>query len=124
MKRISEEYIAKPNEELRFEKSQQPGGVIIACRGALTLINHERLNELEAQIAASAPAKIVLDLRDVSFVDSSGLGTLASALKKTMELGSELALVANDTVKKTIATAGLEKIFRCYDSPADAFRSS
>lgn len=124
MKRISEEYISKPNEELRFEKTQQSGGVVITCRGALTLVNHERLKELEAEIASSAPGKIVLDLRDIGFVDSSGLGTLASALKKTMELGSELALVSNDTVNKTIAMAGLEKLFRCFDSPADALRSS
>jgi anti-sigma B factor antagonist len=123
MKHISEEYISKPNEELSVEQRVQAGAQIFLCRGAFSLVNHARLKQVEAEIAAAVPNRIVLDLSEIGFVDSSGLGTLAAVLKKTMEQGKELALVANPTVRKTIATAGLEKVFQIFDSLDDALRT-
>ena len=116
MKRIREEFISKPNEDLLIEKQTQEAASVFVCRGSLSLVNHSRLKELEEQIFSAEGQKVVLDLRDVSYVDSSGLGTLAAALKKTMEQKRVLEVVANTTVRKTISAAGLESVFRLYDT--------
>lgn len=123
MERIREEFISKPNQDLLIETRKRDAAIVYRCRGAFSLVNHERLKEFEADLATVEAARIVIDLRDVSFLDSSGLGTLASALKKVMEQGKELVLVPNPTVRRTFATAGLEGVFHFADSVDDALHS-
>jgi len=123
VERIREEYISKPNEDLLVESKKRGEAMVFRCKGAFSLVNRSRLKELEVEIAAAPVARIIVDLLDVSFMDSSGLGTLASALKKMMEQGKKLMLVPNSIVRKTLETAGLHTVFQLFESVDDALQS-
>jgi len=63
---------------------------------------------------------IVLDMSDVTFIDSSGLGALIASLKAMGDNG-ELALCgARDTVASMFKLTRMNKVFRMFSSPEEA----
>lgn len=65
-------------------------------------------------------SKVVLDLDNVDFIDSSGLGAIVSALKK---IGSPDRLVVCGLNKKTegiFELTRMDKIFQIYATEAEA----
>jgi anti-sigma B factor antagonist len=64
---------------------------------------------------------IIVDLTDVSFVDSAGLGQLVAALKLAIHNGGDLILVKpNESVQDLLRITKLDTIFRTYDSAEEA----
>ena len=90
---------------------------------------------LESRIAADVAARfkqalieyvnnghrvLVLDLSDVTFIDSSGLGALIGSLKAIGDDG-ELALCgARETVVTMFKLTRMNKVFRLFDSQEQA----
>jgi len=61
--------------------------------------------------------KVIIDFRDVSFMDSSGLGMLINRYKKVVEHGGELYIVnTNERVDKIFTVSGIYKIINKIDS--------
>jgi anti-sigma B factor antagonist len=64
--------------------------------------------------------KIVLDLSEVTFIDSSGLGALIASLKVIGDDG-ELALCGTrDTVSNMFKLTRMNKVFRMFSTPEEA----
>jgi len=62
-----------------------------------------------------------VDLEDVGFIDSSGLGVLVQGKKQLDEADGEIALVVHDgPTLKVLAITGLDKVFRVHASVEDA----
>ncbi len=90
---------------------------------------------LESRIAAEGTARfkadiiefvnqghrtLVLDLSDVTFIDSSGLGALIASLKVLGDDG-ELALCgARETVSNMFKLTRMNKVFRMFNNPEEA----
>ncbi|MGJ3523475.1 STAS domain-containing protein [Nitratidesulfovibrio sp. D1] len=70
------------------------GNILVAAlTGELTLANATEVrNELERLFARKGVSDVVLDLGAVSFMDSSGLGTLVAASTKARSMGRRLLL--------------------------------
>lgn len=65
-------------------------------------------------------AKIVIDLADVDFIDSSGLGAFVSTLKTMGEHG-ELALCGiKATVMSLFRLTRMDKVFRIFSTDREA----
>ncbi len=61
--------------------------------------------------------KVIIDFRDVSFMDSSGIGVLINRYKKVIEQGGELYIVnTNERVDKIFTVSGIYKIINKIDS--------
>ena len=63
---------------------------------------------------ATAPAlgRVVLDLRELEFIDSSGLRTLLTARRRAEEAGAQFSLVAGHRgLERTLEIAGVHKVF-------------
>ena len=75
------------------------------------------------ELTATQETPVVLDLSEVDFVDSSGLGAIVAAMKL---LGSERPLhLAGLTpiVAKVFALTRMEKVFKIFKSPLDALKT-
>ena len=69
--------------------------------------------------------RVVVDLADVSFMDSSGLGVLIGALRRLRELGGHLALVCGEgPVRRVLAITGLDRLFPVHGSVERAMASA
>jgi len=105
-----------PSHGLEYGKEVRHGALIIFCQGAFSLANHVRLDEIVAEIKGAKERRILLDLSDVMYMDSVGVGSLAMILKHTMTSGVELALISNEVVDKVLAMASLDQVVRVAHS--------
>ena len=57
-------------------------------------------------------ARVVLDLRELEFIDSSGLRTLLTARRQSEDSGAQFSLVAGHRgLERTLEIAGVHKVF-------------
>src|SRR5580765_2401661 len=78
---------------MNIKRSQVASGVVLELTGRL---DAEAGNELVSQVTeqASSGTHITLDLRGVPFVNSAGLASLITSLKRCRERGATLRLMA------------------------------
>ena len=78
----------------------------------------EALSEL-----ASKP-KLLIDMSDVPFVDSAGLGALIGGIRRAREVGGDVAVCCNrPTLVRLLHTTGFDRIVTVTDTLAEAARS-
>jgi anti-anti-sigma factor len=69
--------------------------------------------ELDRLLAAEDVRALVLDLADVGFVDSAGLGALLSIRDRTNQLGIEMAIARpSDAVRRILELTGSGDVLR------------
>ncbi len=79
-------------------------------------------NEVEETVAAGR-SRIVVDLTDVTFIDSSGLGALIAALKATRQADGDLRIAAApEQVMTVLRLTNLDRVLPAHDTVADASR--
>lgn len=69
--------------------------------------------------------KIAINLKDVTFMSSAGLGELIEAQKKCKQLarGKVVLAEASDRIKEVLKIAGLDTLFELYDTATAAVDS-
>lgn len=65
--------------------------------------------------------RVLVNLEDVTFMDSSGLSVLVSALKELRESEGEMSVAcSNASIMKVFAVTGLDRVLRVHGSVAEA----
>lgn len=92
--------------------------VVIPLHGDLDLyVAPEVKQELLAAIDAGA-RRIVVDLRDVSFVDSTILGVLLNAAKRLRAVDGEVeVLCTKPSIRSLFKVTLLDRVFFIHDKP-------
>lgn len=68
--------------------------------------------------------RILVNLEEVSFVDSSGLGALVAALKSARSVGGDLYLCGlNKQVKMVFELTSMDRAFEIYETIEDLFNA-
>lgn len=62
------------------------------------------------------PKNLILDLSQIDFVDSSGLGALVQLVKKVQNNGGSLQIVTNPRVTQTVKLVRLEQFLSLQPS--------
>src|SRR6185437_10839492 len=110
---------------LHIEERESEGIVILDLKGPLTL-GHRDL-ELRDRLPAlhqSGKVNIILNLKDVSDIDSTGLGTLVFGLARLRKTGGRLALVnLNRAHLELFLLTKLAIAFEFFDDERDAINS-
>jgi anti-anti-sigma factor len=100
-----------PAQALRVTVQDAPGTVRFRLTGDLDLAGAPRLREV-IDAHARAGQTMVVDLRELGFVDSMGLAALMRVQHRALARGAQLELVPGPpAVQRVIATAGLERAF-------------
>lgn len=71
---------------LRITTSHDPGGVIVNLAGEIDLRSSPNLRTELLQLSERKPARVIINLEGVNYVDSSGVGTLVE-FKRRSERG-------------------------------------
>ena len=91
----------------------QPAGILDG-----TQVNHLR-QEINQAVTANTDI-VLIDLENVTFMDSSGLGALVIALKTVRTAGGKLFLCAiNDQVKMLFQLTSMDRVFEIFPSRAE-----
>jgi anti-sigma B factor antagonist len=103
-------------QEFQIEERVDRGLPVIAVAGEIDVATAPQLREALHGVIGQGQATVVLDLLDVTFLDSTALGVLVGGLKRCRELGGELHVVVIDPrIKKIFEITGLNKVFPIHD---------
>jgi len=105
---------------LDIQQDQTPEGLTI-CRpvGELDAFTVSQFRQALAELA-SRP-RLVIDMSGVPFVDSAGLGALIGGIRRTRELGGDVAVACNrPTLLRLLRTTGFDRIVTVADSVDEA----
>lgn len=84
---------------------------VVSAAGEVDATTVELLRPEIMRLADDGRIQVVLDLSDVTFLDSSGLGALVSGHRRLQLLGGRLGLVCrNDLVLRVFRLTGLDKV--------------
>jgi len=85
---------------------------VLAVRGEIDLFTAPELKQVLAESIESGRIRIIVDLTDTTFLDSTALGVLIGAVKRLRSRDGALAIVnVDDNIAKTFEITGLDQIF-------------
>ena len=100
------------------------GGCIIRLAGELDLYNAPVVREALTEVSADEPKRVIVDLSEVEFIDSTALGVLIEAKTKLPDRkGFVLAGPRLDT-RRALEISGLDRHFAVHESVDDALAAA
>jgi anti-anti-sigma factor len=99
---------------------KRDGATVVSLAGELDLYNAEDIRAALLECCADEPSVLVVDLTEVTFVDSTALGVLIEARSRLADRnGFRLAAPGLET-RRALEVSGLDKHFSVHDTVADA----
>jgi anti-sigma B factor antagonist len=82
------------------------------------------LPRIIGEILGDGSKKILLNLSDMDYIDSNGLGELVQVFRESKRSGASLRLLKpHDRVAKTLRLTNLLPMFTVYESEEDAIKA-
>ena len=110
-----------------FSLSQEPLDSerhVVAVRGEIDLFTAPELKSALSEAIESGHTRIVVDLTDTTFLDSTALGVLIGAVKRLRSRDGRLTIVnVDDNIAKTFEITGLDQIFPISPTRAEAVKA-
>jgi anti-sigma B factor antagonist len=98
--------------------------MIVSFRGEVDLEHSPKAREVLLDCVAKKQA-VLVDLSEVSYIDSSGVASLVEAFQNSKKAGSTFALVSvNPAALRVLELARLDKVFTIHDTVADGLGGS
>lgn len=102
---------------LTISSSIDDGVASLALHGELDLASAPALESRLSSIEAQAPSRLVIDLADLQFIDSTGLRLLLQADARWRQRGSELVLRPGEpAVQRVFDVTGALDVLRFEDA--------
>jgi anti-sigma B factor antagonist len=119
-------------EERRRRLREQPvigveerdGGVLVRLGGELDLYNADQIRTALLEAAKRAPARLVLDLEQVEFIDSTVLGALIEARASLPDRRGLLLAAPGLETRRALQVSGLDRHLPVHDSIDEAFSAA
>src|SRR2546421_645160 len=98
---------------------------VLPLDGEIDLHVSPRVAQSLGQMIKKKPAKLVVDLSRVSYIDSSGLAVLIEGMQGVEEYGGEFAIAGmQETVRSIFEIARLDQVFRIFPDVESALGAS
>jgi anti-sigma B factor antagonist len=107
-------------QDFSISRSREGDAVVIAPAGEVDLVTVHEVRSALAE-AASEARRVVIDLREVTFMDSSGLRLLVEAQRQSEQDGYALAVVRGPAaLDRLFDVTGLGDRLELHDDPERA----
>ncbi len=123
--KIFKSEVIKLNIQTEFKKDRKGEDVVIfKLIGDLDAFSSKEFKPLMIDFVDKGYKNYIVDLSQTPFIDSSGLVSLISLLKRAKMLGGYLKLVgAREEIKEIFNITGLDKVFEFADSVDEALNA-
>lgn len=108
---------------MELDIDHRPDGVaVVVPRGRLNMVAARGLKETLAGLVGEGSTRIVVDLAETTFLDSSGLGALIGGLKAARQAGGDLRIARPTPEVLTVFTlTNMDKVLRPRSDVDGAF---
>ena len=97
---------------------------VVALSGELDIYTAPQFKECMLEILDAGVDRLVVDLSDVTFIDSTALGVLIGGVRRVHTAGGAMALVVTSrAVERVLSITGLDRVFTIHATRAAAFES-
>jgi anti-sigma B factor antagonist len=96
------------------------GVVVVRLAGELDLYNAHEVRDVLLDESGKGPERLVVELSQVTFVDSTALGVLIEARAKLPNKRAFLVAGPQLETRRALEVSGLDRHFGVYDSVDDA----
>ncbi|HET8603778.1 MAG TPA: STAS domain-containing protein [Marmoricola sp.] len=107
--------------QLSIDTKQTDEGVVVVLGGELDMLSAPGLSDHLKELLDGGADRVVVDMTDLAFMDSSGLSAILGAHQTAEEKGATLTLFGpNERVIRLVNITGLGDIFeiRGHDDPS------
>lgn len=109
---------------LHVDADREPDATIVRLKGEVDLRTSPQLRGAFLDLLDEKPARIILDLTGVSYIDSSGVGTIVELKRRAAKTGSTIVLVGlQPRVQSLFEITKLDKFFRITQNIDEARRT-
>ena len=108
---------------IEFGVETNPEGIgIVTPKGRLNMVSARRLKDILSGLVDEGTTRIVVDMAETTFLDSSGLGALIAGLKSARQAGGDLRIARPTPSVTTVFTlTNLDKVLRARATVDEAF---
>jgi anti-sigma B factor antagonist len=107
--------------ELKIGTRADGERMVVGVIGEVDVYTAPTLRDHLSHLVADGHYHLILDLEEVAFLDSTGLGVLVGGLKRVRAHDGSLALVCTqERILKVFRITGLTKVFRIHASVPEA----
>ena len=107
---------------LNIQLSEQDDYTVCRPVGELDAYTVGQFREALGELASKP--KLLIDMSEVPFVDSAGLGALIGGIRRAREVGGDVAVCCNrPTLVRLLHTTGFDRIVTVAETLEDAARS-
>ena len=101
---------------MKHEISEKQGASVVTFTGEVDLESSPAAREILLKCLEST-GRVIVDLSEVTYIDSSGVASLVEALQAAKKNGSRFSLAAvSEPTRRVLELARLDKVFTLYDS--------
>jgi anti-sigma B factor antagonist len=100
------------------------GATVVHLAGELDLYNAHEVREALIACTDESPKRLVVDLTDVKFIDSTALGVLIEARTRMANRKSFLLASPGLETRRALEISGLDKHFAVHESLDDALAAA
>ena len=106
--------------DFSLEERNEGSAWVLAASGELDLRTSPQLEERLDRVWASGAELVILDLRQIEFMDSTGLRVLLGAHQRAQETSRRFALVRGaDQVERVLTLTGVRDLLTVVDAPEE-----
>jgi len=99
-------------EELNFVEEIAGDHVKVVLSGEVDIYTSQELKENLYRVVESNKKNVIIDCKELNYIDSTGLGIFVGALKKAKQYEKKIKIInLKDNIKKLFIITGLDKIF-------------
>ncbi|MBD1912149.1 MULTISPECIES: anti-sigma factor antagonist [unclassified Leptolyngbya] len=101
---------------LRGNREVRENLQLFRLAGLLDAFSEPTFRKVMDKCVEDGPANLILDLSQIDFIDSSGLGALVQVAKKAQSAGGMIQIVTNPRVTQTVKLVRLEQFLSLQPS--------
>ncbi|MEO5709558.1 MAG: STAS domain-containing protein [Nocardioidaceae bacterium] len=108
---------------LPIDVTRTDGHTVLSPHGEIDFATGPQLKDAITELLVAGDVRLVIDLLDVDFIESTGLGALIGGRRRAHALKGSLVLVCTEQqVLKIFRITGLDKVFTIHETVEAATR--
>lgn len=116
--------MSSSQNELTTQVTADAGFQLVCVKGSVCDSDAEQLRNTLEEAAQNETGKLVIDLSEVDYISSSGIGVLVSTLKKARHSGGSLVLCGmTPDIHELFTLTHLDRVFTIA-ATVDSYRES